>query len=106
MTYKKHSIFFFLTICTMAIIAGVFFVILRMQEVKADQNFDNEKKQVTIVDGGFSFEFFSNEKFEAVLEEAVKRYFKVPSEVPEKMSHYKGLHRFWIHCEKNRLGIK
>jgi hypothetical protein len=53
-----------------------------------------------------ALEFFSGEKFEAVLEEAVKRYFRVPDEVPEKMAHYKGLHRFWIHCEKTRLGIK
>lgn len=50
-------------------------------------------------------EFFSSEKFDKIIEESVKRYFKIPQEVPQKVAHYKGIHKYWLHCEAQRLGL-
>lgn len=52
-----------------------------------------------------AYEFFASEKFQEIIEESVKRYFKVPHEVPEKIVHYSGIHRFWLHCEAQKLGL-
>lgn len=52
-----------------------------------------------------ALEFFASEKFEKIIEEAVRRYFKIPSEVPQKNMHYTGIHKFWVDCEAKRLGV-
>jgi hypothetical protein len=52
-----------------------------------------------------ALEFFASKKFESIIEEAVRRYFKIPHEVPKKIAHYVGIHRFWIKCERERLGL-
>lgn len=75
----------------------------------ADEYFDTKnfeafcKEHLADIDEK-AFEFFSGEKFYDILTEAVKRYFKVEHEIPEKLAHYRGLIRFWLHCEKERLG--
>lgn len=48
--------------------------------------------------------YFSSEDFDKIIVESVKRYFMIPEEIPSKIDHYRGLHNFWVHCEKNRLG--
>ncbi len=52
-----------------------------------------------------ALEFFESEQFEDIISESVKRYFKVPHEVPEKMMHYHGILKFWSKCESERLGL-
>ncbi len=52
-----------------------------------------------------SLDFFASEKFESIIEESVRRYFKIPNEVPQKVMHYKGIHQFWLKCETERLGL-
>jgi len=51
-----------------------------------------------------ALEFFSTQKFDDIIVESVKRYFTIPEEIPQKVDHYRGLHHFWIKCEKDRLG--
>lgn len=52
-----------------------------------------------------ALEYFSSEKFDSIIEEAVRRYFKIPKEVPQKVMHYKGIHQYWLKCESDRLGL-
>lgn len=52
-----------------------------------------------------AYEFFASEMFDQIIEGSVKRYFKIAHEVPAKNVHYKGIHKFWLHCEAGRLGI-
>ncbi|MFN8575263.1 MAG: hypothetical protein U0354_00250 [Candidatus Sericytochromatia bacterium] len=53
-----------------------------------------------------AYEFFASEKFDSIIDEAVRRYFKIAHEVPKKTMHYKGIHRYWLSCESDRLGLK
>lgn len=53
-----------------------------------------------------ALEYFSSDEFGDIISEAVERYFKFEAEWPEKKMHYHGIHQFWLHCEKSRLGIK
>jgi len=52
-----------------------------------------------------AYEYFSGEAFDGILGESVERYFKFPHEWPNKKMHYKGIHHFWLHCERTRLGL-
>jgi hypothetical protein len=52
-----------------------------------------------------ALEFFGSEKFDGIIEGAVRRYFKIPKEVPQKIMHYKGIHQYWLKCESDRLGL-
>jgi hypothetical protein len=52
-----------------------------------------------------ALEFFASEKFEDIVEEAVRRYFKIPHEIPQKVMHYQGILKFWAKCESERLGL-
>lgn len=76
----------------------------------ADDYFETEKyenfckEQIPDFDAQ-AYEFFASEQFEKVIEAEVKYYFKIPNEIPEKISHYQGIHNFWLHCEKDRLGL-
>jgi hypothetical protein len=75
----------------------------------ADKYFDTKKfeefcqEHLSNMDE-IAMEFFATQTFDDILAETVRRYFKVPEEVPEKVAHYRGLHNFWLHCEKTRLG--
>lgn len=53
-----------------------------------------------------AYEYFASDDFDAIISEAVERYFKFPHEWPNKKMHYKGIHHFWLHCERGRLGIE
>lgn len=52
-----------------------------------------------------AYSYFASEDFSAIIGESVQRYFKFPHEWPEKKMHYNGIHQFWLHCERGRLGI-
>ena len=52
-----------------------------------------------------ALDFFNSERFEKIVAEAVKRYFKIAHEVPEKIMHYQGILNFWVKCEAERLGL-
>lgn len=52
-----------------------------------------------------TYEFFAGDEFQKIIEESVKRYFKIPAEVPKKVIHYSGIHKFWLHCEAEKLGL-
>lgn len=52
-----------------------------------------------------AYSYFASEDFDGILSEAVERYFKFRHEWPNKKMHYKGIHHFWLHCERTRLGI-
>ena len=51
-----------------------------------------------------ALEFFASEEFDSILQEDVKRFFRIESERPAKYAHYRGMMDFWVHCEKERLG--
>jgi hypothetical protein len=51
-------------------------------------------------------EYFSSDEFDDIIVESVNRYFKFPQERPQKMMHYRGIHAFWLQCERSRLGIE
>ncbi|MBI2267073.1 MAG: hypothetical protein HYU64_18250 [Armatimonadetes bacterium] len=50
-----------------------------------------------------AFEFFASKEFDKIMERELHYYFKVKREIPMKLAHYGGIHRFWLHCEQNRL---
>ena len=52
-----------------------------------------------------AYHYFASEGFDSIVGESVERYFKFPHEWPNKKMHYKGIHQFWLHCERTRLGI-
>lgn len=52
-----------------------------------------------------AYHYFASEGFDKIVDESVERYFKFPHEWPNKKMHYKGIHHFWLHCERTRLGI-
>ncbi len=52
-----------------------------------------------------AYRWFASPAFDTILEEEVKRHFKIPLERPAKLAHYKGIHNHWLHCEKERLGL-
>lgn len=82
---------------------------LEKYEKIADEHFETEKFQ-EFCDKHLGkefdekcFEFFSSEDFLQILRAEVKHYFKLPWEIEPKISHYEGIHKFWIECEKSRL---
>lgn len=52
-----------------------------------------------------ALEYFSSPDFDKIIVEEINRFFKIPNERPEKLAHYRGIHSFWVHCERDRLGI-
>ncbi len=79
-------------------------------EKLADEHFsteefrDFEKNHLARFDRA-AYEFFASDNFMRVIEEQVRQYFKIPHEQPRKVAHYKGIHAYWLHCEKSRLGL-
>lgn len=52
-----------------------------------------------------AYSYFSSKEFDDIIVEECQRYFKIAQEVPAKIAHYRGIHHFWLHCEKERLGL-
>lgn len=52
-----------------------------------------------------ALDFFASQTFQAIIEEEVSQTFRDPHTRPRWMKHYLGLHRFWLHCERDRLGL-
>lgn len=52
-----------------------------------------------------ALEFFSSESFDNIIDESVRRYFKIAHEVPQKRMHYHGILKFWNKCEAERIGV-
>jgi len=53
-----------------------------------------------------AYEWFASPAFDAILEAEVTKHFKIARERPAKLAHYRGIHQFWLKCERERLGIK
>ncbi|MCR4316939.1 MAG: hypothetical protein NUW37_11395 [Planctomycetes bacterium] len=51
------------------------------------------------------YEFFASDAFDAIVSNKIERYFKIPEERPLQYRHYRGIVEFWLHCERQRLGI-
>ncbi len=84
---------------------------LDLYEQVADDYFETKKFQEFCQNNLSDFdekavEFFSSELFEKILAKEIEYYFKIDSERPEKLAHYKGIHQFWLNCEKDRLAKK
>ena len=48
-------------------------------------------------------DFFSSEDFNTILEKEVKYYFTLRHEWPQKIAHYRGIHEFYLSCEREKL---
>ncbi|PKK91208.1 MAG: hypothetical protein CVV64_05410 [Candidatus Wallbacteria bacterium HGW-Wallbacteria-1] len=70
--------------------------------VKAFNDFWNESLPEFDV---LAYQYFASENYQEIMAEAVYGYFKIPHERPEMMAHYEGIHDFWLHCERERLGL-
>ena len=53
-----------------------------------------------------SYQWFAGKEFDRILEAEVNYIFKIPHERPQKLAHYRGIHRFWLHCERDRMALK
>lgn len=81
---------------------------LRRYETIADEHFDTHRFEDFCAEKLADFdekalEFFEGDEMLGILEGEVTNYFKIPSERPEKLSHYNGLFAFWCHCERDRI---
>lgn len=50
--------------------------------------------------------WFAGEAFDRILEAEVKSRFRIAHEHPAKLAHYRGIHRFWLDCDRERLGLR
>ncbi len=50
-----------------------------------------------------AWEFFAGETFDEILVGEIHNHFKIAHEIPRKIEHYRGIHSFWLHCERRRL---
>lgn len=76
----------------------------------ADKHFQTEEFNAFCQNQLANFEhealdYFSSKEFDDIIVESVERYFSLPQERPEKNLHYRGIHQFWLHCERERLGL-
>lgn len=76
----------------------------------ADRHFEARRFAQFLADHLPAFEeqalqFFASQQFQVIIEEEVGRHFRDGATRPQKMKHYMGLHRFWLHCERDRLGL-
>ena len=58
--------------------------------------------------GGFderALEYFESEDFDEIILRKCQRYFEQEHEIPQMVEHYRGIHRFWCYCERERLGL-
>ena len=77
----------------------------------ADEHFETETFQdfcKTALDGfdRAAYEYFASQNFRNLINRQVEQYFKIPQERPEKQVHYQGVHQYWLHCERQRLGME
>ncbi|MBI3893418.1 MAG: hypothetical protein HY303_18015 [Candidatus Wallbacteria bacterium] len=84
---------------------------LKKYEAIADEHFHTDRFNAFCDRelGGAQFdkrclEYFQSEGFDQIIEQQADRYFKIKAELPEQLQHYRGIHAFWCHCEKTRLG--
>jgi hypothetical protein len=52
-----------------------------------------------------AYGYFSGSDFTQLIDRQVRQYFKIPQEQPEKIVHYRGIHQYWLHCERVRLKL-
>ena len=52
-----------------------------------------------------AYEYFACSDFTNLIDRQVRQYFKLPHEQPEKITHYRGIHQYWLAYESNRLGL-
>lgn len=85
---------------------------LKKYEELADEHFHTAKFNKFVKEelGGEQFdrsclEYFESEAFDSILVRQVEKYFKIKHEVPEQLQHYRGIHAFWCHCERERMGL-
>jgi hypothetical protein len=84
---------------------------LAKYEKIADDYFDTERFEEFCSEslGDFeekSLEFFASQQFDDIIVEEISRHFKIPHERPDKIAHYRGIHNFWVHCERERLNAR
>lgn len=77
----------------------------------ADEHFETESFEdfvKTALDGfdEIAYEYFASSDFTNLIDRQVKQYFKIPQEQPHKIVHYRGIHQYWLHCERTRLGME
>jgi hypothetical protein len=53
-----------------------------------------------------AYEWFSSQAFDSILEAEVTKHFRIARERPGKLAHYRGIHQFWLQCERDRVGLK
>jgi hypothetical protein len=53
-----------------------------------------------------AYQWFAGQELDQILEAEVNWIFKLEHERPGKLAHYRGIHQFWLHCEKDRLGVR
>ena len=49
--------------------------------------------------------WFASEAFDRILVQEVTSRFRIEREHPAKLAHYRGIHRFWLECDRERLGL-
>ncbi len=85
---------------------------LKAYEKIADEHFETEKFHEFYAKNYPDFdqkalEYFESDAFvDTVLVPDLERHFKIPQERPPKVVHYTGIHKFWCHCERQRLAAK
>ncbi|MEM1009687.1 MAG: hypothetical protein AAGJ35_11860, partial [Myxococcota bacterium] len=50
-----------------------------------------------------AYDYFASDAFRQVLQREVQQYFTFRHEWPEKLSHYHGIHDFWLECAQRDL---
>lgn len=84
--------------------------LLAAYEKLADEHYETAKFQKFCAEAMPDFdkkalEYFESPAFDDVIVNKCRRFFKVEHEVPDMIEHYRGIHRFWCHCERERLGL-
>jgi hypothetical protein len=82
--------------------------VLAAYEALADRHFETAKFQAFCAEQMPNFdqqalEFFDSREFDEIIAGECQRYFTIAHEVPQKIDHYRGLIKYWIHCEGERI---
>ena len=85
--------------------------LLNEYEKLADKHFDTKNfekfcKEVFPDFDKKALEYFESDDFDTIIVNKCKRFFKVDHEIPAMIEHYRGIHNFWCHCEREKLGLK
>ncbi len=84
--------------------------LLAEYEKLADEHFETAKFEKFCKEGIPNFDeqalkYFESEDFDNVIVNKCRRFFKIEHEIPAMVEHYRGIHRFWCYCERERLGL-